>query len=97
MNEPKLVRYADREYTIVLAGDKIGVVRGCAGKVYYMPVVLVWNGEHVFPKLCKTRLSMVGTAAELAETLVTCSKIKTYARECIIVCEHILKYGHGVR
>ena len=90
------VNYRDHKYAVVFYDDRIGVAKNGYGKFQYMPVMFDCNSSG-FPKLFKTRLKFGATAGDLLHTLVTCNKLDTFISECITVCEHILKYGHGIR
>lgn len=99
--EPKYieVRFGDKVYGITVSGDgkRFGVCAGGFGRVKYMPVVFSWRAGSYLPNLNKTRLTMCAEAAELFENVAVCSKLKSFVPECITVCEHVLKYGHGAR
>lgn len=97
--EPPFARvtFGGRVYGITFSGDRFGVCRDGFGRVKYMPVAFAWNDHYYFPKLNKTRLSMLGTAEELFDNIETCSLLKSYAPECVQICEHILKYGRTPR
>lgn len=91
------VNYKGHRYAVVFCDDRIGVAKNGYGKIKYMPVMFDYNIGFIFPKLFKTRLKFGSTAGDLVHSLVTCDKLDTFTPECIAVCEHILKYGHGVR
>lgn len=97
--EPRFIRvnFAGREYGITVSGERFGVCAGGVGKVKYMPVVFSWRAGSYLPNLNKTRLTMCAKAADLFENVAVCSKLKSFVPECIAVCEHVLKHGHGVR
>ena len=100
------INCAGRKYGIVYNGKfdpengnldagRFGVCAGGYGKIKYMrvkfaPCVGYW------PWLYKTMLK--GTsAADIVEALVISNKLNTLTRECITVCEHVLKYGKTPR
>ena len=100
--EPSFIRvnFDGREYGIAVTSDgkRIGVCAGGVGKLKYMPVVFSWNsGAYVLPILRKTRLSMVGTAFDLCDSIYTCFRSQNRTQQCVILCEHILKHGHALR
>lgn len=88
--------FGDRRYGVTFAQDKIGVVRNGCGKVKYMPVTRDYS-THYFPRMLNTRLPYSGTAKELVETLVSCSRIHCSMLECVELCEHILAHGRTPR
>lgn len=98
--KPNTIHYVDYKgykYGIVFCDDRIGVIKNGCGIVKYMPVMFDYRASSTFPKLFKTRLKFGSTAGDLVHSLVTCDKLNTFTPECIAVCEHILKYGHGIR
>ena len=89
------VNYNGRRYGLVFSGDRFGVCANGAGRVKYMRVKSeIYHGY--FPWLYKTMLK-ANSAADIVENLCICDKIQTMCRECVIVCEHVLKYGKTPR
>lgn len=91
------VNYKGHRYAVVFYDDRIGVAKSIFNDFKYMTVMFDYRASLLFPKLLKTRLKFGSTAGDLVHSLVTCDKLETFIPECITVCEHILKYGHGAR
>lgn len=91
------VTFGPCNYGITFFGDRFGVCKNGYGKIKYMPVYC-WNFKAgYFPFLMKTKISGRDTAEELHDNIFLCAKLKTCMSECVALCEHVLKYGHGAR
>jgi hypothetical protein len=98
MKEPIVTRvtFYGRTYGITFSGDRFGVCKGYE-KIKYMPVHYMFRSPSYFPKLLKTRLTMMDSAEGLYNNLVTCAKLKSSPAECIRICEHVLQFGRFAR
>lgn len=90
------INLSGHNYAITYTANEFGVCRGY-GRIKYMPVVWKYPAPHYFPQLYKTRLSMMGTAEEVYNNLLTCAKLQSNLPECIAICEHVLAHGRGKR
>ena len=101
MNDNNYIRVnlSGRVYGITASSKHgFGVCKNGVGVIKYMPVVFSSKSPGGYlPRLLKTRLSWMGSAHEIVENIAVCEKLKTFLPECVIVCEHVLQHGHGIR